>query len=50
MYLLCRTSAILPTQRELLWEILYKNIAIIAIQHSKMHFVDTFGDSSHTVE
>ena len=36
-------------RREFLTEILYKNIAIIAIQHSKMHFVDTFGDSSHTV-
>ena len=31
-------------------EILYKNIAIIAIQHSKMYFVDTFGDFSHTIE
>ena len=31
-------------------KILYKNIAIIAIQHSKMYFVDTFGDFSHTVE
>ena len=31
-------------------EILYKNIAIIGIQHSKMYFVDTFGDFSHTVE
>ena len=35
------------TRREFLWEILYKNIAIIAIQHSKMYFVDTFGDFSH---
>ena len=26
------------------------NIAIIAIQHSKTYFVDTFGDFSHTVE
>ena len=34
------------TRREFLREILYKNIAIIAIQHSKMHFVDTFGDFS----
>ena len=38
------------TRREFLREILYKNIAIIAIQHSKMYFVDTFGDFSHTVE
>ena len=37
-------------RREFLREILYKNIAIIAIQHSKIHFVDTFGDFSHTVE
>ena len=38
------------TRRELLREILYKNIAIIAIQHGKMDFVDIFGDFSHTVE
>ena len=31
-------------------EILYENIAITAAQHSEMHFVDTFGDFSHTVE
>ena len=31
-------------RREFLREIPYKNIAIIAIQHSKMYFVDTFGD------
>ena len=38
------------TRREFLREILYKNIAIIAIQDSKMYLVDTFGDFSHTVE
>ena len=38
------------TWREFLREMLYKNIAIIAIQHSKIYFVDTFGDISHTVE
>ena len=38
------------TRREFLREILYKNIAIIAIQRSKMDFVDTFGYFSHTVE
>ena len=43
-------SIIVCTQREFLREILYKNIAIIAIQHSKINFVDTFGDFSHTVE
>ena len=37
-------------QREFLREILYKNIAIIAIQHSEIYFVDTFGDFPHTVE
>ena len=37
-------------RREFLREILYINIAIIAIQHSKRYFVDTFGDFSHTVE
>ena len=37
-------------RRKFLMEILYTNITIIAIQHSKMHFVDTFGDFSHTVE
>ena len=37
-------------RREFLREILYKNIAIIAIQHSKIYFVDTFGDFSHSVE
>ena len=36
-------------RREFSREILYKNIAIIAIQHSKMYFIDTFGDFSHTV-
>ena len=35
------------TRREFFKEILYKNIPIIAIQHSKMNFVDTFGDFSH---
>ena len=38
------------TGREFFREILYNNVAIIAIQHSKMHFVDTFGDFSHTVD
>ena len=38
------------TRRKFLREILYKNIAIIAIQHSKIYFVDTFGDFSHTAE
>ena len=37
------------TRREFLREILYKNIAIIAIQQSKIHFVDIFGDFSGTV-
>ena len=37
-------------RREFLREILYKNIAIIAIQNSKMYFFDTSGDFSHTVE
>ena len=37
------------TRREFLREILYKNIAIIAIQHGKIDFVDTFGDFSRTV-
>ena len=31
----------LSTRREFLREILYNNIAIIAIQHSKIYFVDT---------
>ena len=38
------------TWREFLKEILYRNIAIIATQHGKIYFVDTFSDSSHTVE
>ena len=37
------------TRREFLREILYKNIAIIAIRHSNMYFVDTSGDFSYTV-
>ena len=37
-------------RREFLREILYNNIAILAIQHSEVYFVDTFGDFSHTVE
>ena len=44
------TSFYYSARKEFLREILYKNIAIIAIQHSKMYFVDTFGDSSHIVE
>ena len=39
-----------PTRKEFLREILYKNIAIIAIQHSKMYFFGTLGDFSHTVQ
>ena len=38
------------TRREFLKEILYNDIAIIAIHHSKINFIDTFGESSHTVE
>ena len=45
-----RTLSVEPTRREFLREILYNNIAIIAIQHSKINFFDTFGDFSHTVE
>ena len=37
-------------RKEFLREILYNNIAIIAIEHSKIYIVDTFGDFSHTVE
>ena len=35
-----------PTRWEFFREILYKNIAIIAIQHSKMYFINTFGKIS----
>ena len=55
-----RTSDVVPsmrtsikslhTRKEFLKEILYNSIAIIAIQHSNIYFVDTFGDFSHTVE
>ena len=38
------------TRREFFSEILYNNIAIIAIHNSNINFVDTFGDFSHTVE
>ena len=41
---------VLYARREFLREILYNNIAIIATQHSKINFVDTFGDFSHTVQ
>ena len=37
------------TRVEFLREILYNNIAIIAIQHSKIYIVDTFGDFSRAV-
>ena len=40
----------LTTRREFLREILYRNIAVIAIQHSKIYFFDTLGDFSHTFE
>ena len=43
-------DSIRDTWREFLREILYNNIAIIAIEHSKIYFVVTFGDFSHTVE
>ena len=36
------------TRREFFKEILYNNIAIIAIQHSKINVFDNFGDFSHT--
>ena len=42
-------SGLICVRREFLREILYKNIAIITIQHSNMYFVDTSGDFSHTV-
>ena len=38
------------TRREFFREIPYNNIAIIAIQHSKIKFIHTFGDFSHNVE
>ena len=38
------------TRREFFVEILYNNKAIIAIQHSKIDLVETFGDFSYTVE
>ena len=38
------------TRREFFREILYNNIAIVSIKHSKIYFVDTFGNFSHTVE
>ena len=37
-------------RREFLREIHYNNTAKIAIQHSKIYFVDTFGDFFNTVE
>ena len=37
-------------RREFLRDILYNNIAIIAIHHSKIYFLDPFGNFSHTVE
>ena len=45
-----RFSLLYYTRGEFLRKILYNNIAIIAIQHSKINFVDTFGDFFHTVE
>ena len=39
-----------PARREFFKEILYNNIAIIAIQDSKIYLVETFGDFSRTVE
>ena len=39
-----------PIRRAFLREIICNNITIIAIQHSKINFVDTFGDFFHTVE
>ena len=42
--------ALNTTWREFLREILYNNIAIITIQHSKLYFFNTFGDFSYTVE
>ena len=49
---LCPVAHCTPfsTRREFLREILYINIAIIAIQHNKIYFVNTFGDFSPTIE
>ena len=43
-------NSVMYTRREFLREILYNNIAIIAIHHSKIDSVDTFGNFSHTFE
>ena len=40
----------IATQREFGKQILYKNIRIIAIQHSKIDFEGTFGDFSCSVK
>ena len=37
-------------RREFFREILYNNMAIIAIEHSKIYFVNTFSDFFHSVE
>ena len=37
------------TRKEFLREILYNNIAIIAIQNSKTNFLDTFSDFSQRI-
>ena len=46
----CENGSIVATRREFFRKILYKNIAIVAIQHSKIYFVDNFGDFYDTVE
>ena len=43
-------ATLIHTRREFFREILYNNIAIIAIEYSKMYSGDTFGDFFHTVE
>ena len=45
-----KTNTNQNARREFLRKILYSNIVIIAVQHSQIYFVDTFGDFSHTVE
>ena len=51
-HILCGHSKVVTIFQQYYTERIFKknNIALIAIQHSKIYFVDTFGDFSHTVE
>ena len=51
LQIVCEMKNKNPRNTERIFRVfLYDNIAIIAIQHRKIYFVDTLGDFPHTIE